>query len=213
MLPYRVDENYNANKLKIEIIKEEIGNSSVCLAEITEDNPNVWYELGFADGHDIPVVLICDKAKRATLPFDVNQRDTYFYDTENQDDWSKLQKEITRRLKIAVDGTPVKKINNPVPEITTDIKGKFKEAELFILNALYYGVEEDSKLKFKRIIREQMKKSEFSSIDITDAFNKLKLEKMIDDSYAVLGENFLDSCFLTTKGRKWCSENNTLLRK
>ena len=98
LTPYRVDEDYDAKKLKIQLIKEEIEKSVVCLAEISEDSPNVWYELGFADGHDIPVVLICDTSKRKILPFDVNQRDTCFYITGSQSDWEKkLQEEIIRR--------------------------------------------------------------------------------------------------------------------
>ena len=64
-----MDEHYDAKKLRIQTIKEEIEKSAVCLGEISEDNPNVWYELGFADGHDVPVVLICEKDKRDRLPF------------------------------------------------------------------------------------------------------------------------------------------------
>ncbi len=64
LYPFRVDEHYDPRKLKIQQIREEIEKSDVCLAEITEDNPNVWYEFGLADGCEIPVVLICEGGKR-----------------------------------------------------------------------------------------------------------------------------------------------------
>ena len=102
LTPYRVDEHYDADKLIIEKIQDEIKSSIVCLAEISENNANVWYEIGFADGHEIPVVLICEKVNYDRLPFDLNQRDVYFYRTDSQGDWQNLQKEISKRLKSAI---------------------------------------------------------------------------------------------------------------
>ena len=106
LLPYRVDEHYAADQLlKINTIYKEIQKASVCLADITINNPNVWYEFGFADGKEIPVVLICDQEARKTLPFDVNQRDVYFYrsDLSNGNNWLNLRKEITRRIRITLE--------------------------------------------------------------------------------------------------------------
>jgi hypothetical protein len=45
--PYRVDEDRRADVL-ITSIEDGIRSASVCLADITTDNPNVWFELGFA---------------------------------------------------------------------------------------------------------------------------------------------------------------------
>ena len=109
MFRYRVDEHYDAETLIIQKIREEIEDSEVCLAEITEDNPNVWYEFGFADGRGIQVVLICEVGNRDKLPFDVNQRDVYFYRTDSQGDWEELQRTITDRLKIAIQNTSARK--------------------------------------------------------------------------------------------------------
>ena len=101
LLPYRVDEHYEPEQLlKINVIYKEIQNALVCLADITVNNPNVWYEFGFADGKEIPVVLICDKEARKNLPFDVNQRDVYFYRSDSSDGLLDLRNEITRRIRI-----------------------------------------------------------------------------------------------------------------
>ena len=44
--PYRVDKDPGVD-VPIDAIEQGIRDSLVCLADITTDNPNVWYELGF----------------------------------------------------------------------------------------------------------------------------------------------------------------------
>src|ERR1039458_1328688 len=56
--PYRVDEDPNATVV-IEDVETGIRESKICLADITPDNPNVWYEVGFALANGKPGVLIC----------------------------------------------------------------------------------------------------------------------------------------------------------
>ena len=93
--PYRVDEHYEPDQLlRINVIYKEIQNALVCLADISMNKPNVWYEFGFADGKEIPVVLICDAKLRENLPFDVNQRDVYFYHSDSSQGLLDLRKEI-----------------------------------------------------------------------------------------------------------------------
>ena len=98
--PYRVDEHYEPDQLlRINVIYKEIQNALVCLADISMNNPNVWYEFGFADGKEIPVVLICDDKLRKNLPFDVNQRTVYFYRSDSNDGLLELRNEITKRIR------------------------------------------------------------------------------------------------------------------
>ena len=213
LAPYRVDEDYDAKKLKIQMIREEIEKSIVCLAEISEDNPNVWYELGFADGHDVPVVLICEMSKRDRLPFDVNQRDTYFYSTDSQGDWEKLQKEIAERLHSAVSGEkPAKREKDSVTKDSSSDESEFGQTELVMLKILYYNSEDDQSLREESKLKERMLELRFSKLDITDAFNKLKSEKMIHFSSANYAyEEYYYS--LTEKGTKWCLDNKEKLRE
>ena len=57
-----------------------IQNSAVIIADITPDNPNVFYEIGYAHALKKPTILLCDKALRDRLPFDVSGFRTIFYD-------------------------------------------------------------------------------------------------------------------------------------
>jgi len=46
-----------------------IQESSFLIADITPDNPNVFYEVGYAHGLKKPTILLSDR-RRDNLPFD-----------------------------------------------------------------------------------------------------------------------------------------------
>ncbi len=74
----RADDYYTTNMI-IEDIITSITSASVVIAEITPDNPNVFYEVGYSHAINKPTILLCDK-KRAKLPFDLSSFRTLFYD-------------------------------------------------------------------------------------------------------------------------------------
>lgn len=75
---YRADFTYMPG-LIIEDIKKQILEARVVIAEITPQNPNVYYEVGYADALNKPVILISDR-KEGLKPFDVRAYRTIFYD-------------------------------------------------------------------------------------------------------------------------------------
>lgn len=76
--PIRVDEIYSTSMI-ISDIKNQIENCKFVIAEITPDNPNVFFEVGFAFGIKKDIILICD-SERPKLPFDVSGFRTLFYE-------------------------------------------------------------------------------------------------------------------------------------
>ena len=70
---YRVDEDPSV-EVPIESIEDGISKASICLADITLDNPNVWYELGYAFAVNRPVILICSQERKEKFPFDIHHR-------------------------------------------------------------------------------------------------------------------------------------------
>src|SRR4051794_19493981 len=70
--PYRVDRDDGA-LVPIDFLHEEIKNATACLADISEANPNVMYELGAAIACATPVVIICSSGSQA-FPFDIRHR-------------------------------------------------------------------------------------------------------------------------------------------
>jgi hypothetical protein len=95
--PYRVDKDPSATVL-IDKIHSEIRAASVCFAEITENNPNVWYELGFSISADKPVVMVSAE-ERSKFPFDVGHRRIIRYSNRSPSKFAKLKEEITEALR------------------------------------------------------------------------------------------------------------------
>lgn len=73
----RADDIYRSG-LIIEDITRSIQESSFVIADITPDNPNVFYEVGYAHGIGKPTILLSDR-RRDKLPFDVSGFRTLFY--------------------------------------------------------------------------------------------------------------------------------------
>ena len=70
-------ENYTGCVL--DRIKDEISNANVVVAEITDANPNVFLEIGYAWGASCPTLLLAKKD--APLPFDVRGQKVLLYDS------------------------------------------------------------------------------------------------------------------------------------
>lgn len=74
----RADDFYSSG-LIIEDITRSISESAVVIADVTPNNPNVFYEVGYAHGIGKPTILLSDR-KRDRLPFDISGFRTLFYD-------------------------------------------------------------------------------------------------------------------------------------
>jgi len=74
----RGDDFYHSG-LIIEDITRSIRECSLVIADVTENNPNVFYEVGFAHGIGKTTILLSDR-KRGKLPFDISGFRTLFYD-------------------------------------------------------------------------------------------------------------------------------------
>ena len=77
----RADEKPTANKIKIEEIENLIRKCTFAIADITEKNPNVYYEIGFAMALGKTVILIKNK-HIGKLPFDIQALDVLTYDRD-----------------------------------------------------------------------------------------------------------------------------------
>ena len=74
----RADNIYTNGQI-IEDIAKSIEEAAVIIADITPNNPNVFYEVGYSHGIKKPTILLSDKT-REKLPFDVSGFRTLFYE-------------------------------------------------------------------------------------------------------------------------------------
>jgi hypothetical protein len=95
--PYRVDRDPEVSVV-IDEIENRIREADVCLVDITSNNPNVWFELGFALASKKEVCLICANERVDRYPFDVQHRLIIKYSCESSSDFDYLRTEITKRL-------------------------------------------------------------------------------------------------------------------
>jgi hypothetical protein len=72
----RADEIEHIESI-IDIIQEKIRSCDAVIADTTSRNPNVFYEIGFANGVDRPVVLICRNSE--VIPFDLQSKNFIKY--------------------------------------------------------------------------------------------------------------------------------------
>ncbi|MDY3285557.1 MAG: hypothetical protein SOX31_03145 [Eubacteriales bacterium] len=78
-VPVRADEIVTSSMILDEIISS-IKTAEIIIAEITPDNPNVFYEIGYAHALNKPTILLCERSCREKLPFDISGFKTIFYD-------------------------------------------------------------------------------------------------------------------------------------
>lgn len=74
----RADDMYT-NGLIVNDIAQAIRESALIIADITPNNPNVYYEVGFSHGIEKETILLSDK-NREKLPFDLSGFRLLFYE-------------------------------------------------------------------------------------------------------------------------------------
>ena len=175
---YRVDRDPNAN-IPIEKIEDGIRVSRVCFADITEDNPNVWFELGYAIAARREVVLICS-SKRARFPFDVQHRNIIKYDTGSPSDFATLQGRITERLvAVCKQEARLEDLANASPVATVQGLETFEIAVFVTVSQRCHAPESSLSVYY---LGEELRKAGFLPIATTLGVRGLILKGMLRSS-------------------------------
>ena len=128
---YRVDKDPRV-EIPIDAIEEGIRSAAICLADITTDNPNVWYELGYAFALGRPVVMVCSEERASkTYPFDIQHRTVISYLVEAPGDFDILRETLAQRMKALLEsGAALEKIAES--ELIATFEG-LSQAEILVL--------------------------------------------------------------------------------
>jgi len=95
ILAIRADEQYGPGHILTDIM-QEIASAKFIIAEITPENQNVFFEVGYAHAINKPIIFIAEKGK--DLPFDVSGFRVLFYENSIRG-----KKEIEENLKRNID--------------------------------------------------------------------------------------------------------------
>ena len=208
--PYRVDQDPSV-EVPIDEIEKGIKDADACLAEISTDNPNVWFELGYAIASKRDVILLCSKNERKTpFPFDVQHRKIIRYSSESSSDFDKARTEITKRLKAVLSKQEQLGQFSFVASVSK-VKG-LEQYEIAGLVSVAQEVDEPTAGISSGAFRKNMQAAGFTRLAATLALQSLLDKGMLDQFRTEDDEGMPYTAFsLTSSGMKWLFENKERL--
>jgi len=94
--PMIVNQDTTSHDEKIsDKIISELKSSKILIADLTHHSQNVYYEIGYAMGMGIPIILTCKKDFMQNVAFDISQYPVFEWEGENE-----LKEKIKNRIKV-----------------------------------------------------------------------------------------------------------------
>jgi len=205
LVPYRVDQDPKVS-IPIQEIESGIRKASICLAEITLDNPNVWFELGFAIACGKEVVLVCSDARSTRFPFDVQHRTIIRYTTGSPSDFDRLKRGITEKIQGYLEKARTLESISEVAPLASKQDG-LSHHEIVALAAIAQNIQHESDHATSWQIKRDMESSGFTPVATTFALKVLTQRGYLEWA-RYPGDN--DEYFgyqLTEKGWAWVLSN------
>jgi hypothetical protein len=205
--PYRVDRD-NKVEIPIDAIESGIREASICLADITANNPNVWYELGYAMAIGRPVVMVCSTERQGKYPFDIQHRTVIRYKVDARNDFEVLQMQIVTKLKALLEkGQALREIASADP--IAPIAG-LSQSELTVLATLAGSVITPEAWEGTHRVRQEAERDYLTPLGVTLALKRLLQKSMIeagiDHDY---NGNEFPAVRVTDAGWSWIDENES----
>jgi len=212
---YRVDRDPEV-EVPIEAIEEGIRNAAVCLADITTDNPNVWYELGFAFATGRPVIMVCSNERTSTkYPFDIQHRTIINYKPESPSDFDSLKTTLCERIKAMLNKSEALRQIAEADQIAPT-QG-LTQTELMVLAILAGDSALPGASTMMYSLKEDSERSGLTAIGFSLAFRRLAAKKLIEvtEDWDEHREQPYSTARLTDAGWNWIESNESLfvLRK
>jgi nucleoside 2-deoxyribosyltransferase len=202
---YRVDQDPQVS-IPIQDIEAGIRDAEVCLADITHDNPNVWFELGFAIACNKQVVLVCsDERTSPKFPFDVQHRTIIKYSTKSPSDYLTLTATITEKVKAFLKKAEALGAATSA-SMLTPMSG-LDPQEVVAVAAIAQNVEHATDHAAISQIRRDMEASGFTRIATTLALRGLVEKGLVAGKWRGYEDQNYYGYELTEAGWKWALAN------
>lgn len=197
---YRVDLDPSVN-IPIDSIEGQIRASAVCLADITTDNPNVWYELGYAFAKGKSVVMVCSNERTTKYPFDIQHRTVTSWKAESKQDFIALEQAITARINAILNSTEALE-SLSMGENVAPVAG-LSQPELAVIVALAGQLFiPEARIDTWRV-RQEVENAGFTEFGFTMGLRRLTAKNLI----AVDSDEDGHWLSLTEVGWKWIEKN------
>lgn len=203
--PYRVDQDLSS-RVPIASIEDGIKDSVICFADISTDNPNVWYELGFAYASGKDVVMICSEERIGKFPFDIQHRNIIQYPIESKSDFEELENKITQKIKAYLSKKD--KVQALSKSKLPETEG-FHDHEMSLMALILEGQTIPNTDVSLFEIQNDMEKVGYTNAATSIALRTLRKKEMIIlyDAYDEWNNREFPACSLTTKGEEWILNN------
>jgi len=202
LYPYRVDKDPSVGIITT-AIEEGIKSSVLCFAEITADNPNVWFELGYAMAINKRIVMVCEKERQ--LPFDIQHWKIIKYASQSPSDFDELKSQITKAIEAALnESTLVRKLSGPVN------LPKPNQKLPHVLTALVIVTSGD---QFSEGVSQYGVNNSMQAAGFNNFATRMALQELLDDDFISRHEesdfngNQYNSYMITKKAVRWLQEN------
>jgi len=208
--PYRVDRDPTVNDL-LDGIKSGIANCVAFLADITTDNPNVWYELGFAMSLAKPYCICCSEERTTSFPFDVGHLSIIKYRIGSSSYFSELEAKITERLKAVVTHEVKLQSLKDSTSTVAETEG-LAPNEIFALTVLFQSQYDHEPGTTSHGLQSDMDKLGFTktaaNLALTDLLDKKLIEKYLTEDY---NGNQYTNYMVGPLGVEWLRKNRDKL--
>jgi len=202
--PYRVDRD-PAVRVPIDDIHEGIKKSRICFAEITLDNPNVWYELGFAFASSKDVVLVCSEERVEKFPFDIQHKHIIKYKTGSSSDYEILKKGITEKLTAFLKSK--KQVQQLIENPVASSQGMQPHEITMLLLLMENQITEEQFISARKL-QQDMDSAGFTRVAANIAFRDLFRKGYINQTERMSEEGEKYVVFQLTKGGEdWVMSN------
>lgn len=204
---YRVDEDPSTT-VPIDDIEKGIRDAEVCLADITTNNPNIWYEVGFAFANGKAVVMVCLDPRPDPFPFDIRHRTIIPYKLHSPSDFEKLKGELVTRLKAQAKKAETLQTVAAMSQMQK-MEG-LSAHEIAVLATIMSERASPSSGFSVYLIKDRMQRSGYTAIAVGLALEML-LRKELIQSYeeSDYDQQTYEACRLTPKGVDWLVENQS----
>jgi hypothetical protein len=200
---YRVDRDPSVI-IPIETIEKNIRDADACLADISRENPNVWFEVGYAMACGKEVVLVCMEGSK--FPFDVRHRTIITYTTHSPRDFDTLRESITERLLArAKQKQTIEEISSLKPT------HGLTNAEMIALALIMENRLTPSDGLYPSAIADDMMKAGYAKFAAALALEGLLRKQLaeVEKDHDYNGNSF-DIYKITNDGINWCMKNQNL---
>lgn len=197
---YRVDQDSTVRDI-IQSIEKKIDAATICFADISIDNPNVWYELGYATAKGKDIVIVCDENRKGRYPFDISHRNIIQYKSESSSDFMELSKKITERINSYLRN---QERNQKIIEAPLKSCDGLQHSESLLLGIIAGEQITDTTCVSVYTLQETMFKYGYNKIAIGIGLRSLKHKKLIDILIDTdWNGNEYEGCKLTQQGNEF----------